>query len=55
MAPGEVQSANQERETGLMQLEAVARKFPGGADPYQPDGEGMTVFDRSRCREGNPA
>lgn len=19
---------------------------------YQPDGEGMTVFDRSRCREG---
>ena len=33
-------------------LATVSALLAGGADPYQPDGEGMTVFDRSRCREG---
>jgi ankyrin repeat protein len=33
-------------------LATVNALLDGGADPYQPDGEGMTVFDRSRCREG---
>jgi hypothetical protein len=34
-------------------LATVNALLEGGADPYQPDGEGMTVFDRSRCREGD--
>lgn len=30
----------------------ACRSFGHDRSRYQPDGEGMTVFDRSRCREG---
>ena len=33
-------------------FKTVNALLEGGADPYTPDGEGMTIFDRSRCREG---